>query len=90
MAVDFSTHLACLEGRWYTPMDHRTPHRHSASWRLVFLVYIRTGGLYEVTDKAYLEVEFEAHPVAAQVDGRVVKTNLELGWPVRAGQTWSS
>lgn len=42
--------------------------------------------LYEVTNGAYLEVEAAAHPLAAQVSGRVVRTDLELGKEVKAGE----
>ncbi len=42
--------------------------------------------VYEVTDRARLEVEVASHPVAAEVGGRVVKTTLRLGTKVRAGQ----
>ena len=42
--------------------------------------------VYEVTDRARVEVEIAAHPVAAQVGGRVVKTHLELGKRVHADE----
>jgi multidrug resistance efflux pump len=42
--------------------------------------------VYEVTDRAHLEVEVASHPVAAEVGGRVVRTVLRLGKEVRAGE----
>jgi multidrug resistance efflux pump len=42
--------------------------------------------VYEVTERAMLEVTRAAHPVAARVDGRVVRTGLELGKEVKAGE----
>ncbi len=42
--------------------------------------------LYEVTNTARLEVEQAAHPIEAQVAGRVVKNYLVLGERVEAGQ----
>jgi membrane fusion protein (multidrug efflux system) len=41
--------------------------------------------LYETSDTARLEVESAVHPVAVQFGGRVVKTHLELGKEVKAG-----
>lgn len=43
--------------------------------------------VYEVTDRARLEVECAAHPLAALVGGRVVTTHLALGREVHAGET---
>ena len=42
--------------------------------------------VYEVTDRARVEVEMAAHPLAAHVGGRVVKTHLELGRKVHADE----
>jgi multidrug resistance efflux pump len=42
--------------------------------------------LYETTDRARLEVEAAAYPVAAAVDGRVVRAGLALGRRVAAGE----
>jgi multidrug resistance efflux pump len=42
--------------------------------------------VYEVTERALLEVTRAAHPVATRVDGRVVRTSLELGKEVKAGE----
>ncbi len=42
--------------------------------------------VYEVTDRAGLETEAAAHPVATRVDGRVVKSSLELGRMVKTGE----
>ncbi|HEX2076084.1 MAG TPA: HlyD family efflux transporter periplasmic adaptor subunit [Longimicrobium sp.] len=42
--------------------------------------------LYETTDQARVEVEAAAHPVAAAVDGRVVRSGLALGRLVAAGE----
>jgi membrane fusion protein (multidrug efflux system) len=41
--------------------------------------------VYEVSQQARLEVEREAHPVAAPVEGRVVAAYLELGRAVQPG-----
>lgn len=41
--------------------------------------------VYEVTDAARLEVQSQAHPIAAVVGGRVVRDHLRLDRPVRAG-----
>src|SRR4051812_9323470 len=41
--------------------------------------------VYEVTEKARLEVVRAARPVAAQVGGRVVETRLTIGREVREG-----
>jgi hypothetical protein len=41
--------------------------------------------VYKLTDRARLEVEASAHPVSAQVDGRVLETRLMIGREVRAG-----
>lgn len=42
--------------------------------------------LYETTDRARLQVEAAAFPVAAAVDGRVVRAGLTLGRRVAAGE----
>jgi len=42
--------------------------------------------VYEVTDKARLEVTSAVHPVAPEVGGRVLETRLILGQEVRAGE----
>ena len=42
--------------------------------------------LYEVTEKARLEVEYAAHPIEAHVPGRIVKNYLVVGERVEAGQ----
>ena len=42
--------------------------------------------LYEVADSARLEVEYAAHPIEAQVAGRVHANHLILGERVRVGQ----
>ena len=39
-----------------------------------------------MTDRARVEVKMAAHPLAAHVAGRVVKTHLELGWKVSADE----
>jgi multidrug resistance efflux pump len=41
--------------------------------------------VYEVTDRAWLEVESAAHPLAAEVPGLVVQNDLLLGQKVRIG-----
>ena len=42
--------------------------------------------VYEVTDRARLEVELASHPVAAELGGRVVRTALRLGKGVKTGE----
>src|SRR5690242_3960097 len=42
--------------------------------------------VYEVAEEARLEVKAAAHPVAAQVDGRVLATHLAIGRDVRPGE----
>jgi multidrug resistance efflux pump len=42
--------------------------------------------VYEVTDHAWLAVDREAHPIAAQVEGRVTAVRAALGQRVQAGQ----
>jgi len=41
--------------------------------------------VFDTTDRASLEVEAQGYPVAARVNGRVVRTALELGRSVQAG-----
>jgi multidrug resistance efflux pump len=54
-----------------------------AAWTAwFFLAHI---AMYEVTDKADLEVDRAAHPVEAQFTGRVVSSQLALDREVRAG-----
>src|SRR4051794_41983926 len=52
-----------------------------AAWFLVGRVPV-----YEIAESARLEVKAAAHPVAAQVDGRVLVTNLAIGREVQAGE----
>jgi membrane fusion protein (multidrug efflux system) len=52
-----------------------------AAWFLLGRVAV-----YEVTDRARLEVEIAAHPVEARVEGQVVETKLTLGREVRRGE----
>jgi multidrug resistance efflux pump len=42
--------------------------------------------IHEVTDQARIEVELSAHPVAAEVTGRVLTSALGLGRPVKKGE----
>jgi len=42
--------------------------------------------VYEVTDRAWLAVDLEAHPIAAPVEGRVAAVRAVLGQQVRVGQ----
>jgi multidrug resistance efflux pump len=42
--------------------------------------------LYEVANTARVEVEHAAHPIEAQVSGRVVRNHLAVGQYVKAGQ----
>ncbi|HEV8581240.1 MAG TPA: HlyD family efflux transporter periplasmic adaptor subunit [Thermoanaerobaculia bacterium] len=42
--------------------------------------------VYEVTDRAWLAVDREAHPIAAPVEGRVAAVRVVLGQAVRQGQ----
>jgi membrane fusion protein (multidrug efflux system) len=52
-----------------------------AAWFLIARVPV-----YEVAESARLEVKAAAHPVAAQVDGRVLVTDLAIGREVQAGE----
>jgi membrane fusion protein (multidrug efflux system) len=54
----------------------------STVWLAWFLV--ARVPIYEVAESARLEVKAAAHPVAAQVDGRVLVTHLAIGWEVQA------
>ncbi len=42
--------------------------------------------VFETSDHASLEVEAQGYPVAARIDGRVLRTSLELGRSVEAGE----
>jgi multidrug resistance efflux pump len=42
--------------------------------------------VYEVTDRAWLAVDREAHPIAAPAEGRVVAVRAALGQTVKQGQ----
>jgi multidrug resistance efflux pump len=42
--------------------------------------------VYEVSDKARLEVERTAHPVAAPISGRILSASLHLDQPVEKGE----
>jgi membrane fusion protein (multidrug efflux system) len=55
----------------------------SAVWAAWFVAV--PVAVYEVSESARLEVASAAHPVAAQVDGRVKVTRLALGREVQAG-----
>ena len=52
-----------------------------AAWFLIARVPV-----YEVAESARLEVKAAAHPVAAQVDGRVLITSLAIGREVQRGE----
>src|SRR5437879_5566513 len=54
-----------------------------AAWAAWFL--LAEVAVYEVTEKARLEVESAAHGVAAPVGGQVTQTRLTIGRTVRAG-----
>lgn len=53
------------------------------SWMIWFC--LSRVALYEVTDSARLEVDQSVHPIASQVFGRVVTTQLALGKEVKRG-----
>lgn len=55
---------------------------------LAWLAWFLNGrvAIYEVTDRARLEVQAAVHPVASPVEGRVVETRLTIGREVRAGE----
>jgi multidrug resistance efflux pump len=55
-----------------------------AAWVAWFLLGRVT--VYEVTDRARLEVKSAAHPVATQVAGKVIETRLAIGRDVKAGE----
>jgi len=42
--------------------------------------------VYEVTDRARLEVEIAAHPIQARVAGQLIETRLTIGREVEAGE----
>jgi multidrug resistance efflux pump len=84
MSATFSRTIRCLDA------DARPPRALSAlvgalatAWVAWFVA--APVNVYEVADGARLEVEAAAHPVAAQIDGRVVATDLAIGREVRAG-----
>jgi multidrug resistance efflux pump len=54
-----------------------------ALW-VVWFCFARVS-VYEVSDKAELEVDQAVHPIAAAVSGRIVASNLVLGKHVQAG-----
>jgi multidrug efflux pump subunit AcrA (membrane-fusion protein) len=54
------------------------------SWAAWFL--LARVPVYEVAETARLEVKAAAHPIATQVDGRVLTTNLAIGREVVAGE----
>ncbi|MGH8589041.1 MAG: HlyD family secretion protein [Gammaproteobacteria bacterium] len=85
MAVIFSRTLRSLEtdGPWRWTVGLVITALLLGGW-FAWFVFGRVS-VYEVTDRAVLEVEAAAHPVAARVDGRVVKTALALGRAVTAG-----
>ena len=56
----------------------------AATWAAWFLA--APVPVYEIAENARLEVEAAAHPVAAQVEGRVLATDLAIGRDVRAGE----
>lgn len=86
MAVPFSRTLRALEA------DSARPWTLGLALSLVlvgaWLAWFLLGqvGVYEVADRAHVEVQAAAHPVAAQVSGRVVSSMLDLGRPVTAGE----
>ncbi|MGH8567297.1 MAG: HlyD family secretion protein [Gammaproteobacteria bacterium] len=86
MAVIFSRTLRALEtdGPWRWTVGLVITALLLGGWFAWFL--LGRVSVYEVTDRAVLEVEAAAHPVAARVDGRVVKTALALGREVTAGE----
>src|SRR5512132_4310393 len=57
----------------------------TTTWTAWFL--IARVPVYEVAEGARLEVKAAAHPVAAQVDGRVLVTDLAIGREVQAGES---
>ena len=82
MPSTFSRTMRSLEGdgpRWGIV---RAAGALSTVWLAWFLV--ARVPIYEVAESARLEVKAAAHPVAAQVDGRVLVTHLAIGWEVQA------
>ncbi len=83
MATSFSRTLRSL--------DQQRPR----SWLVLSLVLVLSLGtswlllarvpVYEVTQQARLEVSRAAHPLAASVSGRVVRSQLQLGREVAEG-----
>ena len=83
MATSFSRTLRSLD------------QQRRRSWLLLSLVFVLSVGtswlllarvpVYEVTQQARLEVSRAAHPLAASVSGRVVRSQLQLGREVAEG-----
>ena len=83
MATSFSRTLRSLE-----------QIRPRARWVVLLLIVLAAWGawmglaavpVYEVTEQARLEVSRAAHPLAASVPGRVVRSELQLGRTVVEG-----
>jgi membrane fusion protein (multidrug efflux system) len=84
MPVTFSSTLRALEA---DRSRRRVGAPLVAGLLLAWIVWSLYGrvSVYEVTDRARLEVVTSAHPVAAPVEGRVVEDRLTIGREVRAG-----
>lgn len=54
------------------------------SWAIWFV--LGKVSVYEAADRALLETEAASHPIAAQIDGRVIRSSLELGRMVKSGE----
>src|SRR6516165_2946810 len=54
------------------------------AWAAWFL--LADVAVYEVSEKARLEVESAAHAIAAPVAGKIIQTQLTIGRTVRAGE----
>lgn len=85
MPATFSRTLSSLDG---DRSRRRGPTIFAAvlasSWAAWFLG--ARVAVYDVSEDARLEVQSAAHPVAAQVDGRVLETHLAIGREIGVGE----
>jgi membrane fusion protein (multidrug efflux system) len=84
MPPDFSRTLRSLETDGPTQGVVLTAAALAVVWAVWFVV--APVPVYEVTESARIEVNAAAHPIAPQVDGRIMVTNLALGRDATAGE----
>jgi multidrug resistance efflux pump len=86
MAATFSRTLRAVEAdgarRWTLQLS--AAMILLGAWGAWFL--LDRVGVYVVADSTRLESQIAAHPLAAPISGRVVRTHLALGRNVRAGE----